>query len=568
MASISLRPHRAPYAVPAHPAPIDLRLDANEGPPPRLEVVEALAGLNPEVLQRYPKARALEAVLARKHGVEPHRVVATAGADGAIERICSAFLGPGRELILPVPTFEMLSRYAEIAGARTVEIDWSNGPFPTQEVLAAAGLETAMIAVISPNNPTGAVAENADIVRLSEACPQTVILVDAAYAEFAQADLTPVALTLPNVVVTRTLSKAWGLAGLRVGYAIAPTEIALRIRAAGGPYDVSGVSLAIALARLQCDSDDIEDYINRVRLERDELAECIRDLGGEPVPSQANFVFARVRDAVWIRDSLAGQGIGIRIFPDQPKLSSCIRITCPGNESSFSRVLTALSRSFQPQAILFDLDGVLADVSNSYRRAIRETARSFGVEVTFEDVAEAKAAPDSNNDWVVTHRLLSARGVRVSLEEVTRRFESIYQGVSAEFGLWMTERLLPEMTLLERLRQRVRLGIVTGRPRSDATRFLRCAGVDAMFDVMVCMEDAPLKPDPGPVVLALRRLGVERAWMIGDTPDDVRAARAAGVVPLGIIAPSDESSITSERLLAVGAARVLNTLAELEELLP
>ncbi len=547
---------------------MDLRLDANEGPPSPCEVVEALASLDTEVLRRYPNVRELEAVLASKHGVEPQRVVATAGADGAIDRICGAFLGPGRELILPVPTFEMLSRYAELAGARTVEIDWPDGPFPTNDVLAAVGPDTAMIAVVSPNNPTGAVAENADLVRLSETCPQTLILVDAAYAEFARTDLTPVALTLPNVVVTRTFSKAWGLAGLRVGYAVAPTEVARRLCAAGGPYDVSGVSLALTLARLRCDSDDIQDYINRVHIERDQLAEYIRALGGEPVPSQANFVFARVRDAVWLRDSLAGQGIGIRIFPDQPKLSSCIRITCPGNESSFPRVLKALSTSCQPQAILFDLDGVLADVSRSYRRAILETASSFGAPVTFEDVAEAKAAPDSNNDWVVTHRLVSGRGVRVSLDEVTRRFESVYQGTSAKSGLWMTERLMPDVKWLERLRRRVRLGIVTGRPRSDAARFLRHAGVDALFDVVVCMEDAPLKPDPGPVVLALRRLGVERAWMVGDTPDDVRAARAAGVVPLGVVAPSDEPRVTSQRLLAAGAARVLDTLAQLEELLP
>ena len=568
LTDVARQPDRAPYTVPSHPAPIDLRLDANEGPPPPLEVIEALAYLDNEVLRRYPRAQELEAVLASKHGVEPQRVVATAGADGAIDRICRAFLGPGRELVLPVPTFEMLGRYADIAGARTVEIDWPSGPFPTNDVLAAVGPDTAMIAVVSPNNPTGAVAENADIVRLSEACPQALILVDAAYAEFAETDLTPEALTLPNVVVVRSFSKAWGLAGLRAGYAIAQTEAAQRLRAAGGPYDVCGVSIALTLARLRCDSDHIHDYINRVRRERDELAERIRALGGEPVPSQANFVFARVRSAVWWRDSLAGQGIGIRIFPDQPKLSSCIRITCPGDESSFSRVLKALSTSCRPEAILFDLDGVLADVSRSYRRAIVETADAFGVRVTLAEVAWAKASPDSNNDWVVTHRLVSARDVRVSLDEVTRRFESIYQGTSAQPGLWMTERLLPEVTWLERLRRRVRLGIVTGRPRSDAERFLRQAGVDALFDTVICGEDAPPKPDPRPVALALRRLGAERAWMVGDTPDDVRAARAAGVVPLGIVAPSDELSITSERLLSAGAARVLDTLDQLEELLP
>lgn len=220
-----------------------------------------------------------------------------------------------------------------------------------------------------------------------------------------------------------------------------------------------------------------------------------------------------------------------------------------------------------PEALLFDLDGVLADVSRSYRRAILETARAFGVEVTAVDVAAAKAAGDANNDWILTQRLLAARGVVRSLDEVTERFEQIYQGSESEPGLWRVERLLVERELLERLAARLPLGIVTGRPRRDALRFLEKAQIGSLFVGLVCMEDAPRKPDPAPVRLLLAQLDSHSGWLIGDTPDDMRAASAAGVLPLGVIAPGDDDEMTRSALLAAGAAHILGGALELERLL-
>jgi histidinol-phosphate aminotransferase len=203
----------APYD-PARPAPpVDLHLDGNEGVGPSPELVERISRFSVDVFRRYPDAAPLEELLAARLGVARERVLVTAGADEALDRACRALLGPGREFVLPSPTFELLDHYARLAGATPVTVPWPAGPYPTPAVVAAMTPRTALVAVVSPNNPTGAVATRADLERVARAAPRALVLADLAYAEFADEDLTPAALALPNVLVTRTLSKAWGWPG-------------------------------------------------------------------------------------------------------------------------------------------------------------------------------------------------------------------------------------------------------------------------------------------------------------------------------------------------------------------
>jgi phosphoglycolate phosphatase-like HAD superfamily hydrolase len=128
--------------------------------------------------------------------------------------------------------------------------------------------------------------------------------------------------------------------------------------------------------------------------------------------------------------------------------------------------------------------------------------------------------------------------------------------------------LIPNCGLLERLAARVPLAIVTGRPRQDCERFLTRFGLKHLFSATVCMEDGPAKPSPAIVHRALELLAVDAAWMIGDTPDDVVAARKAGVVPIGIAPPGDASSETTTAMERAGAALMLGSLNELEGMLP
>ncbi len=567
-ASAPVRPGPAPnagvrpaYTTATPSAPIDLWLAGNEGRAPEGFAVE----IKGDELGRYPSSAELSSKIAQRHGVDPRQVLVTAGADDALLRLALAYLDQGREIVLPSPTFVMIERYAELAGGTVVRVDWPAGTgYPTDAVLAAMGPRTSLVAMVTPNNPTGDVATEDDLERVAAAAPDALVVVDCAYGEFADEDLTAPALAQPNAVVLRTFSKAYGCAGLRVGYALGRPEVMEVLRAAGNPYPCAGPSLAAAAQRLD---GDIAPFVRAVRAEREQLARALQDLGFEAYASQGNFVYAQGERAGSVAQLLTGFGIAVRSFP-APGQAAALRITCPGWAPSQARLLHALATVAAPEAILFDMDGVLADVSRSYRTAIIQTAAAFGVTVTDRDVEALKAQGNANDDWSLTQRLVNAAGVEASLVEVTTRFEELYQGVDGEPGLKDTERLLLGREDLAELAQRFRLGVVTGRPRSDAEFFLRSQGIADLFDVVVTRDDAALKPSPEPTALALKQLGVRRAWLLGDTLDDIQSAKGASVLGIGVLAPGAPVASTAPALRRAGAATVLSDVQDLMDLLP
>ncbi|MFQ5768430.1 MAG: HAD-IA family hydrolase, partial [Acidobacteriota bacterium] len=352
-------------------------------------------------------------------------------------------------------------------------------------------------------------------------------------------------------------------------YAIGPPRIMNWLEAAGEPFPVSGPSLALAAACLQEGEDRMQAFVRIIRRERRELAGTLKDLGAAPFPSQGNFVLARFKDPAWVAAALAGLGIAVRAYPDDTGvLSRCLRITCPGDADSFRRLQQALAAALAPEALLLDLDGVLADVSASYREAIRATARLYGVALSPGEIAAAKTEGCAANDWLLTQRLLGRHGRQVSLDEIVARFQVIYHGTPKVPGLRLAETLLVDPSLLERLAASRPLAIVTGRPRAEADWFLKRTGIGSFFASVVTADDAPAKPNPGGPALALKELGVQRAWMVGDAVDDVQAARQAGVVPLAVLPPGGQRRITAAALQRAGAAAVFNRLEEILEKLP
>jgi histidinol-phosphate aminotransferase len=331
-----------PYSPGRRATTIDLFLDSNEGPPVPIGLARALRATAIDRLRCYPKARSLERLLANQNNVPEESVLVTAGADEGLERAVRAVCSPGRRAILTTPSFEMIGRYARLTGAEVIEIPWWTGEYPVEQVFRTVSDETTLVAVVSPNNPTGATISSPALVDLAEGLPRCLILLDHAYVEMADEDLTAIALTLPNVLVTRTFSKAWGLAGMRVGWVAGDPTVIGWLRAVGQPYSVSAVSLLVVEQLLRDQVGANLEYIDTVSSQRRQLSELLTQLGAEPLPSQANFVLARFTDAASVHKALAVLGIAVRRFAGHPLLDQYLRITLPGDPAPFQRLTDAL----------------------------------------------------------------------------------------------------------------------------------------------------------------------------------------------------------------------------------
>ena len=329
-----------------------LRLDGNEGDTPPSLLLRRLASLDTSALREYSDTAGLEREIAIRFGVDPERVVVTAGADDALDRACRSYLEPGRELLVPIPTFEMIHRFAAVAGGAVVTVPWSDS-FPSDAVVDKIGKDTALVAIVSPNNPTGLVASSADLERIAEAATSAYVLLDHAYVEYADGDLTEAALEHENVVVVRTFSKAWGLAGCRVGYLIANPEVANVIRNAGNPYPVSALSLSVVSERLRVGEAAMKAHVARIREERERLRDQLNSLGVSSPQSQGNFLFAELGDrANCVRECLASCGILVRFFPQRQETCTGLRISLPGNENDFLKLTQALDLCLAPKTNL------------------------------------------------------------------------------------------------------------------------------------------------------------------------------------------------------------------------
>lgn len=332
---------------PRRPDPaLRLLLDANEGRAPA-SALSALRGSPGAALSRYPATLALEEALAAAWGVAPGRVVVTAGGDDAIMRIIAARLGAGSSLLQYEPAFEMFGAYARGRLARVRGLRWlEDEAFPLAGTLAALRGDPSigLVALVSPSNPTGLSVPRETVLAVAEACAASgaALMLDAAYGEYADDDPSAGLVADGSAYVVRSLSKAYGLAGLRVGYAIAPSEPeAVALRAAGSPYPCAGPSLLSAQASV-ADRPAMEASVAQARRERAALAERLSALGAKAAPGQANFVLARVRDPAALAARLRAHGIAVRTYPGRPYLEDAVRIGCPHDPEGLAELLAAL----------------------------------------------------------------------------------------------------------------------------------------------------------------------------------------------------------------------------------
>jgi histidinol-phosphate aminotransferase len=311
-----------------------LRLDFNEstsGCSPL--VLTRLRSLDSELLARYPEREPVEKDVANFLGLAPAQVLLTNGVDEAIHLLCSTYLDPGDEALIVVPTFAMYAIFAQAEGARVIEVPATRDfAFPLNDLLAQITPRTRLIAVANPNNPTGAAVNGGILLQVARAAPHAAVLVDEAYFEFHGETLIEQTQKFGNLFVARTFSKAYGLAGLRIGILAGGAGQIAMVRRVASPYNVNAAALAILPEALR-DQEYVEHYVAQVLANRDKLQQKLGELGLHYWPSHANFVLVRVgpAHADFVR-ALRDRGILVRDRHSDPGCEGCVRLTVGSDE--------------------------------------------------------------------------------------------------------------------------------------------------------------------------------------------------------------------------------------------
>jgi histidinol-phosphate aminotransferase len=344
-----LSPRMAIRTLPSYHPPLagrdGLRLDFNEntiGCSPR--VLERLRRLIAEELARYPERGPVEAAVADFLGVAASEVLLTNGVDEAIHLLCETYLDPGDEALIVEPTYSMYRIYMLAAGAQVISIAAEGDfQFPGGELLSRITPRTRLVAIANPNNPTGAVASANDLLRIARSAPDAAVLVDEAYFEFCGQTVLSELRNFSNLFVARTFSKAYGLAGLRIGVLAGDAEQMRGLRRVSSPYNVNAAALA-CLPDALADQDYVRGHVSEVLESRSRLEQALEACAIQFWRSQANFILARVGATAAFVEQMRRRSILIRDRSNDPGCEGCVRITL-GSRQHTDRLLVALQET-------------------------------------------------------------------------------------------------------------------------------------------------------------------------------------------------------------------------------
>lgn len=354
-----LRPRPSARTLPSYHPPLagrnGLRLDFNEntmGCSPR--VLGRLQQLTAEELASYPERDTVEHKIAQSLGLASSELLLTNGVDEAIHLICQSYLDLGDDALIVVPTYSMYRIYMMSAGANVISVPAGKSfQFPAAHVLHAITPRTRLIAIANPNNPTGTVAQAAELEQIARSFPDTAVLVDEAYFEFYGQTILGKSTELPNLFVTRTFSKAYGMAGLRIGLLAGNAEQMKTVRRVSSPYNVNAVALA-CLPEAIADQTYIQQYVREIIDSRTRVQSALEASRIPFWPSEANFVLARVgadsaASAEFV-DQMRYHGVLVRDRSSDPGCEGCVRITL-GPKPHADRLLVALHEVLKTFAI-------------------------------------------------------------------------------------------------------------------------------------------------------------------------------------------------------------------------
>ena len=322
------------YVPGFQPAETDVvKLNTNENPYPAFaEVVKAIRDISPEQIRRYPEpmGESFRGAAGEVHGVSAGNILCCNGGDDLLTICFRAFCDEGRAVAYPVPTYSLYPVLAKLQNCEAVEVEFGEG-FSLPAGLGRVGAELTI--VCNPNAPSGTRVKIDEMASLA-AEVEGVLLIDEAYVDYAEADCVGLIKDFDNVIILRSMSKGYSLAGIRFGYAIADEKLISGLAKVKDSYNVNVVSLAVATAAIK-GRRYFEENVAKVKAQRKRLTENLVDLGFSVPDSETNFVLAKCNDcdAGEVYDKLVERNIYVRYF-NLPMLEDKLRITVGTKEQN------------------------------------------------------------------------------------------------------------------------------------------------------------------------------------------------------------------------------------------
>lgn len=539
-----------------------VRLDLNEntvGFAPSTNTIDEAFPFN-----MYPEYGEISLAFAEMFGVAPGNIILTNGSDEALSVVAQTFVEPGVDTALVSdPTFFMIPHFLKIAGAKLKSIPLRSDMTFDEAAIEnglASGVKLAVFA--TPDNPTGAILNPEHILNWCKQFPNILFVIDEAYAEYSGLSLTDRALEHENLLVIRTLSKAWGLAGLRLGIVLGQEKLINYLKIVRPPYSVNAAAVSAA-RQMVGKRDEVMLQAKETMHRKAGVVSALKARGYKLVEGAGNFILLGVgfnskefsqylrQRSILVRDRSQGAA------PGEHALWGFVRIAI-GTTGENQRLLDAIDEFNAQYAVSFDLDGTLVDTTDSFDRTVDLLVTKFsGNGLLNGELASLRAEGGFNNNWDAAEEVLLRRGFKVQRQELEKAALEFY------FELAKTkEKLMIELALLSTLRKRHPVFIVTGRSRMEYDP-LWGQIFDQICNKVYCVDDVPqAKPKPAPdhLTAMLNHNNLGAGVYIGNSVDDMRAALSAGMTAIAVT-----STLSADQLRAAGAHLVLKSPDQLDK---
>lgn len=546
-----------PYEKPQEGRYNCIRLDFNENTRGFADLLDN-GELPGELINTYPEYAELTNKIAELYKLDPDSVLLTNGSDEGISVIASTFIEPNIDIaVVSEPCFAMIPHCLKLAGAQLKSVKVNDDlSFNIEGINKVLAQNIKMSFFASPENPTGAQIEYEQVIEWCKTYPETLFVIDEAYGEYGQKTCLDLINKFDNLLVLKTFSKAWGMAGLRLGVVFGQNNLLENLKRVKLPYSVNAAAVWTA-SRLIDNWSKIKNEVSDSLLRLDQLSEQIEKRGYKLKRGASNSVLLELGFAAKAFTRFcASRSILVR---DRSQIIEGVVRVSVGTEDENEKFLQTLDSFGKSYGIMFDLDDTLVDTSESFAQVVAELVDLYsGIPLTDGELNALRAEGGFNDDWVATKELINRRGYEADIEDILLTAMPKYMSIARK-----KEKLICDLDVLKDLSQRHPLFIVTGRCRVEYEP-IWAERLNPYFENVYCVGDRPdcqVKPSGDYLKACMDEYGLTDAVYVGNSVDDMTAAKSLNISAIGI-----SSTLSAEFLKSSGAKYVVESVDELRGL--